>query len=132
MGTEGRCSDEADVTRSRDEAQKLGGVSLWRADRKGKQIGFVALKAAYEAWYWFVKQEVESHSSFSQSRIPGGKGTLKISLLGAAQSRGQKSSDAVAAIQAPGDDILNWQSWLEKWNGRGRSKKYFCRENNKK
>lgn len=47
----------------------------------------------------------------------GKEAYTRINLLEVAQIQGQKSWNTVAAIQAPGDDILNWQGWPEKWNG---------------
>ena len=62
-----------------------------------------------------------------------GKGHyLTMNLLEVAQMQGARRAEMLFLQSRPQVMTLNRQGWLEKWNGRGRSKRCFCRVNNKK
>lgn len=65
------------------------------------------------------KQKIETHTSFSQRGIPGGKRIVnKDTFSGSCTDTAARRAGTVAAIQAPGDDILigtaSWRSQLEE------------------
>lgn len=81
LGTQGKYNDGADVARSRDEAQGLANrnwiASVYRRQtRRGHYVDLGPWRLGCRAWYWLVKQEIETHASFSQRGIPGGKKAL--------------------------------------------------------
>lgn len=80
LGTQGKYNDGA-VARSRYEAQGLANrnwiASVYRRQtRRGHYVDLEPWRLGCRAWYWLVKQEIETHASFTRTGIPGGKRTL--------------------------------------------------------
>ena len=87
---------------NRNWISSVYGKQTWRRN----YIGVGPWRLGCEAWYWFVKQEIETHASLPQKGITDGKRALFNNEFtrSCTDAGSQKSRDAVSAIQAPGDD----------------------------